>query len=352
MVSKITFLGTAGDSLVYSKQIRSSGGFVIKTGGYQFFIDPGPGALNRSSFCNINPRETTAVIVTHSHVNHSSDLNAIVSAMSYNGIDKLGVIIANKSVIEGREGDTPVLSEFHKGCVERVFTMTEGQKIGIENMEIHAIKALHDDPDTIGLKFFTQDFVLGYTSDTAYKKELIEQYKKCDILIMNIVHPSGESSDNNLSSDDAVKILSKTKPQLAIITHFGKGMIKADSILEARRIQKESGVQVIAATDGMVISPNYYSAEMKQRTLNLYPSDEKDEDVEAEHSVEHTGIEAKEAAEDKEENTLDKKEEIEQESKAEEEKEEEEDKDFPAEEESEKEPEEKPKEKQKFLLDD
>ena len=47
-------------------------------------------------------------------------------------------------------------------------------------------------------------------------------------------------------------------------------MIKADILNEARHIQKETGVQVIAAKEGMVINPISYSANLKQKTLNLY----------------------------------------------------------------------------------
>lgn len=278
MVSKIIFLGTAGDSFVYGRQVRNSGGIVIKTGNYQFFIDPGPGALLRAKTCGVNPRETIAVVATHCHVNHASDLNAIIGAMSYNGMDRLGVVIANKSVVEGSENNIQILSEFHKSCIEKVIVLKEGQKVGIENMEIRALKALHDDPNAIGLKIFTPDFVLCCTGDTRYNKELLEQYKQCDILIANTVHASGEKSENNLSSDDVIKIIRAVKPQLAVITHFGKSMLKADPMMEARRIQKETGVQVIAATDGMVLSPNYYSAEMKQKRLNLYTSSGEDEE--------------------------------------------------------------------------
>jgi len=277
MVSKIIFLGTAGDSFVYGRQVRNSGGIVIKTGGYQLFIDPGPGALLRAKICGVNPRETTVVIATHCHTNHVSELNAVIGAMSYNGLDRLGVVIANKTVVEG---NIPVLPEFYKKCVERVISLKEGQKVGIENLEIHALKAMHDDSEAIGLKLFTPDFVMCYTGDTGYNKDLIEQYRQCDILVLNIVHASGEKSDINLSSDDAVRIISAVKPQLAIITHFGKSMIKADPMMEARRIQKETGVQVIAANDGMVLSPNYYSAEMKQKRLNFYPAGAKQDEKE------------------------------------------------------------------------
>ncbi|MCK5629098.1 MAG: hypothetical protein KAI26_00655 [Nanoarchaeota archaeon] len=263
MIPQIIFLGTAGDSFVYGKQLRMSGGFVLKVGRYQFIVDPGPGALMRANLCGVNLRETTAVIATHPHVNHASDINAVVGAMSYNGMDRLGVVIANKTVVEGNNDYIPALSKFHKGCVERVIGIEAGQRVGIENMELLALKARHDDPDAIGLKFVTPEFVLCYTGDTGYSEELNEQYKGCDILVLNTVHASGEKSDINLSSDDAIKIIKVAMPKLAIITHFGKSMINADPQMTARRIQKETDIQVLAATDGLVISPNFYSSSSK-----------------------------------------------------------------------------------------
>ena len=52
-------------------------------------------------------------------------------------------------------------------------------------------------------------------------------------------------------------------------------MLDADPIYEAREIQKQTGVQVIAAEDGMAIDPLSYSADLKQRTLNLYSKSKK-----------------------------------------------------------------------------
>ena len=70
MKDRILFLGTGGDEFVVSKQIRASGGIILNTEGYQFHIDPGPGALVQAKKHDVNFRETTAVIVTHSHINH------------------------------------------------------------------------------------------------------------------------------------------------------------------------------------------------------------------------------------------------------------------------------------------
>ena len=156
MGSKIIFIGTGGDSTVIGKQIRASGGIVIVVDGYQFHIDPGPGALVRTRQFNINPRNNTAIFATHNHINHAGGLNEIIYAMTHNGLDKMGVIIANNSVINGNEQNPSLLNTYFKNCVERYITLKAGQKVGINSIEVRAIKAFHSDPETIGLKFFTR----------------------------------------------------------------------------------------------------------------------------------------------------------------------------------------------------
>lgn len=270
----IIFLGTGGDEFVVGKQIKASGGIIVQVEGYQFHIDPGPGAVVRAHQAGINLRENTAVLVSHSHINHCNDVNAVMAAMSHNGFDVNGVLISNITFANGSEEAqmAPMLTKFHKKCVERVIVAKPSQRIGIETVEIQTLQAFHNDPNAMGFKLITPKFTLTYSGDTRYSRELVEQYRKSDILILNVVNPSGTNSKNsdNLCFEDAVTILGKTKPKLAVITHFGKAMLKADPISQAREIQKATGVQVLAAIDGMSINPVSYSADAKQRTLNIY----------------------------------------------------------------------------------
>lgn len=270
----IIFLGTGGDEFTVGKQIRGSGGIIINVEGYQFHIDPGPGALLRARQSSVNLRETTAVLVSHAHINHSSDVNAILSAMSRNGFDVNGVLISNSTFVNGDEESrmTPMITEFHKNCVERIIVVRPGQRIGIQSVEVQALKAFHKDPNALGFKFITPKFTLSYTGDTRYSRELIDQYKRSDILILNVVYPKGTKGKNidNLTFDDAAKIISKTNPKLAIITHFGKAMIDADPIDQARELQKITGTQILVASEGMSVNPVSYSADAKQKTLGSY----------------------------------------------------------------------------------
>ena len=274
MEDQIIFLGTGGDEFVVSKQIRASGGIIIKTEGYQFHIDPGPGALVQAKKYNVNIRENTAVLVSHAHLNHCNDVNVVLAAMSHNKLDIKGVLIANDTLVNGDEKTRPYLTDFHKGCVERVIVPSAGQRIGIENIEIVALKAKHTDPKTIGFKLITPKFSLVYSSDTRYNPELIKEYEGADILILNVIGPFDKKREFNLGSDDATNIIKRVNPKLAILTHFGKDMIEANPVYQAREIGRMTDAHVIATDDGTTIDPLVYSSKTRQKKLESFEGPE------------------------------------------------------------------------------
>ena len=272
MTSKITFLGTAGDSFTIGKQLRSSGGFVISQDDLQFQIDPGPGALVKANENSISVRANTAILVTKNHIHHCNDVNAIIDAMTYRGLDKKGVLVSTNSLIIGNEKERPYLTEFHKSLLEKYIVLTPEQRVGIADVEIIALNTNVE--DSIGLKFITDDFTLCYSSDAKYSKDLAKQYEGSDILILNIRNPFNEKEEGHLNSEDAVKIISKVKPKLALITGFGIKMIKADPLYECREMQKQTGCQILCAKDGLNISPTSYSAKSSQKRLNIFKEEE------------------------------------------------------------------------------
>lgn len=265
MQSAIVFLGTGAGSIIRGKQIRATAGLAIIIDNNQFFLDPGPGSLIKSKEFGINLRQNTALLVSHTHLGHANDINAVLDAMTYFGLDRQGCLVTSKSLVEPINNLRPLLIPSFRNMVEKHIVMERKQKLAINNVEIRALDTVHHDPTNIGFKFLSSEFVLTYTSDTSYHPDLIEQYKNSDILILNV--PSPEKIDNNLSVNDAIKIIKAVEPSLAIITHFNHKMIEADPIYIAREIQRETKVQTIAAKDGLVIDPLTYAAKSKQKIL-------------------------------------------------------------------------------------
>ncbi len=265
--SKIVFLGTGAGGVVAAKQLRATAGILISVAGNNILIDPGPGCLLKAQQYGVNLRDITAILVSHAHLTHCNDINIVIDAMTYAGADKQGVLIANSTLINGTETQKPYLTEQHKKLVEKFMVISEGQRVGINDLEILAVKTEHDDKNAVGFKLYSPHFVLTYSGDTEYFNELTELYKGTDILILNVKSPSNIKDGKNLNSEDAVKILKKITPKLTIITHFGEKMLKADPINEAREIQKQTGCQVISAKDGLVMTPMSYDAVSRQKIL-------------------------------------------------------------------------------------
>ncbi|MGM5484578.1 MAG: MBL fold metallo-hydrolase [Nanobdellota archaeon] len=258
-MSRITFLGTGGDSFTIGKQTLNSGGIVIETEKMQFHLDPGPASLLMAKYYDINLRNNVGVLISGEDINLCNDVNAVIDAMTHRGLDRKGVLLANRKAYEN------YVTDKHKTYTERSIALDSGQRVGLNDIEI---KTLPTTSDNIGYKIISSGFTISYSSDTGYKEELIKHYADSDILILNVFSP--EKEKGRLSTDDAIKIASKVKPKVVIITGFGIRMIKSDPLHEARRIQKESGVQTITAKTGMSIDPISYNVKVKQKKLRQF----------------------------------------------------------------------------------
>jgi ribonuclease BN (tRNA processing enzyme) len=264
-------LGTAGGSIAVNRQLRSSGGIVLRIRGIQFHLDPGPGALIKAKDYGVNLRANNVLLCSHNHLSHCNDVNIIIDHMTHSGIDNLGILIGSKSVIQGKENERPYVTRKHRKRVEKALALEAGNVVKFgNNIELKSLKTKHSDETALGFKLFCDKFVVGYSGDTAYFDGLIDELKGSDILILNVLRPFGYKDENNLSSDDAVKIIKEVKPNLAIITHFGQKMLEQNPIYQARDIQRVTDVQTIAARDGITINPNTYSVSLKHKNLNLY----------------------------------------------------------------------------------
>ncbi len=263
MKNSITFLGTGGSRYAMAYQTLATGGIIIDADGTQIHIDPGPGSLVRAKQFGVDATKTKIILVSHEHLDHANDLNVVVDAMTKGGFAKKGILITTKAVVE------QMLTKYHAECLDEVVVLEPGKSKDIDKIKITATKT-KDHADGIGFRIQTNKFTIGYTGDTGYFAELPKQFENCDILIVNNQRSFEKPMKDRLSSAETVKLIEKAKPKLTIITGFGMTVIKADPIKEARKIEKETGMQVIAATDGLVIQPAAYSAESKQQRLSEF----------------------------------------------------------------------------------
>jgi ribonuclease BN (tRNA processing enzyme) len=252
MQDRIIFLGTGGGRVVIANQLAATGGFVIQLEGYQIWVDPGPGALVRAKQYGVKAGKTDIIYVSHEHIDHSNDVNAVIDAMTLGGIKKRGILISTPSVINGSAENVPILQTFYKNTLKEVFAIRTNDKIKIGPLTFIATPTKHDIENN-GLRLETPRVNIGYVGNTAPMPELAEAFKGCGVLVIDVLKPGKESWKTHFCSEDAANLISQVKPELAIITHFGARMLKFRPVYEAREIQRKTNIRTIAASDGMRI---------------------------------------------------------------------------------------------------
>jgi len=133
MKNCIKFIGTAGARFVVAKQLRSSGGLWVSFEGVNLYMDPGPGALVRclASKPKLDPTNLNGILLSHKHLDHSGDINAMIEAMTEGGYRKRGVLFAPEDALE----DDPVVFRYIRSYPEKIQVLQENSDYSIGRLK-------------------------------------------------------------------------------------------------------------------------------------------------------------------------------------------------------------------------
>ncbi len=248
--NRIVFLGTAGSRYVVSKQLRSSGGIFMSLAGYRIIIDPGPGCMVRlaSRRPRIDPHDIDIIILTHKHIDHSSDINVLIDGMTDGGINAKGVLLAPRDALE----DDPVVLHYVRSFLDDLIVIEEGMKLELDGLVIEAPLKMKHTVETYGFRFHTDSGSISHVPDTAYFPGISKKLK-ADVTIINVVLTRRREGIYHLSIDDSKKLLSEMRPKLGIVTHFGMFLLRLRPAELVQSMADELGISVLAARDGMTV---------------------------------------------------------------------------------------------------
>lgn len=250
----IKFLGTAGARFVVAKQLRYSAGTYIRLGGRNVLLDPGPGTLLRlaKSRPPVDVTKLDAVILSHLHIDHTTDVNVVIDAMTGGGFAGRGALFAPAECLEGEDA---VVLRYLRDFLDRIVVLSASDDYEIDGLSF-ATSIAHDHGcETYGTRFQHDGRTISFMVDTRFFPELIEDYAGSDVLVMNVVRHEPHESGRvlHLSVDDAREILGAIRPRRSVLTHFGMTMIRAKPWTVAERLSDELGLDVRAASDGMTL---------------------------------------------------------------------------------------------------
>ena len=244
-MSTVTFLGTGGARVLVFKQLLASGGLWLDFEGTRLSLDPGPGALVQATKRKLYPTQLSGIILSHRHLDHSSDVNAMIEGMTTGGLEPKGTVFAPHDALE----EDPVVLRYLRSYVERMVTLHEGGEYEIGSVRFRTPVRHRHPVETYGFIFQGQGPSLGVITDTAYFPELAEHYR-ADYLIVNVVLMKPFPAEH-LTIEEAKRLIAVIRPKQAVLTHFGMSVWRAKPWEIAARLTEETGVQVKAARDGM-----------------------------------------------------------------------------------------------------
>lgn len=256
MANWIKFLGTAGARFVMIKQLRSSAGVWYHLNDLDICVDPGPGTLVKcaSSRPRLNPAALNAIILSHKHIDHSTDINVLIEAMTDGGLKRRGSVFAPADALN----NDPVILQYVRPFPEKLVTLREGGTYPLSDDLLLETPLLHQHPvETYGLKFRLPGLTIAHVVDSAYFDSLISAYRDAQVLILHVVRYRGESDREkgimHLNLEDARKMISEIRPRIVVLTHFGMTMLKAKPWEIAASLTEQLQVDVRAASDGMLL---------------------------------------------------------------------------------------------------
>ncbi|KUK14207.1 MAG: hypothetical protein PWQ16_478 [bacterium] len=245
----LKFLGTAGSRFVVFKQLRASGGIWLNYAGKNILIDPGPGCLVRcvESRPKLDPMTLDYILLSHRHLDHCADVNTMIEAMTEGGFSPRGILLAPSDALDG---DDRVILRYLRSYLNGIVTLGKGV-FELDGFSLEVIPLIHHGVETFGFKFSSdKERSLSIVVDTKFFDEIPFLFK-ADIMILSVtLHKKREEIDH-LSLDDVLKILQKANPSLAIMTHFGRGMLFKKPWVIAEELSKVTGLNIKAASDGM-----------------------------------------------------------------------------------------------------
>jgi ribonuclease BN (tRNA processing enzyme) len=251
----IKFLGTAGARFVMARQLRYSAGTFINFNGKQLILDPGPGTLVRYARSRppIDPAMLDALILTHLHIDHSSDVIVMIDAMTGGGLNKRGVLFAPD---ESLHGENRVVLTYLRDFLDRIEVLKPSTAYSLDGLRFHTSVRHRHAAETYGIIFELDGKKISFMADTQFFPELLDSYRDSEVLVMNVVIHTPRKGSNilHLSLADVKEIVRALRPKKTILTHLGMLIVRENPRLLSKTLSDELGMDVTVATDGMTVT--------------------------------------------------------------------------------------------------
>jgi phosphoribosyl 1,2-cyclic phosphodiesterase len=238
-------MGTAGARFMVAKQVAASGGLFIEEGNTRISLDPGPGAIVQYAKREVDLTTIDAIVVSHRHLDHVGDVNVMIEAMTDGGFSHRGMLFCPSDALD----DDPVVLKYVRRFPREIVRLAPETSYSVNGVSFTTSGRHAHQVETYGFRFGNR---LGWVTDSAYYEAIAEQHK-ADVMVIHTVLLNSRAELPHLSVADAERIIREAKPRLALLTHYGMTVWRANPEEIAADMTQRLGTEVQAAHDGMSI---------------------------------------------------------------------------------------------------
>jgi len=245
---KLYFLGTAGGRTVTFKRIRNSGGILLKSERTLIHIDPGPGAFVNLFKTPYEPwKDLKGVVLSHLHLDHSADVNAILESATESGRRKGVKLLAPSDALEGENRVVlPYIRRLVKAEKLKEFSEHKIETVEVKALHLHK----HHGVEVYTLLFKGEGKKLLYVPCGKYEECWLRYIPDdVDLAIFNATFYKRRNFIDHFSIEDVKEVLKVKKPKRAVITHYSLEILERNPLKVAKEIEEETGVETVAAQD-------------------------------------------------------------------------------------------------------
>ncbi len=227
---QLTILGSNG---TYSTPGRPASGYLVRQDGTQIWMDAGPGTFAAlqtvTDFVSLD-----AVILSHVHADHCTDLIGFYHAVRYGSRPRQGVPIYCPEGLPDRllnfmgasDGDTADTCEF--------VVVGDGDEIEVGGIQIRFATTQHPVP-TLASRLEGDGRVLTYTADTGPDGEWPHLADGADLMLVEATYqgsPEDKPWAHHLTASEAGGIARRVGARKAVLTHIWPTLDPSRSVAE------------------------------------------------------------------------------------------------------------------------
>lgn len=248
---RLIVLGSNG---TYATPGRPASGYVVEHDGDRVWVDAGSGTCaafqERFSLASLD-----ALVITHVHPDHSTDVFMLYHALRYGPVPRAGVpVLAPEGVVERIVHFLQANGEKEHGLWE-VFDFREarpGEDVTVGGIELGFALTDHPVP-TVGVRARAGGRTLVYSSDTGPGGEVGRLAEGADLFLCEATYQGSSDAKpwgQHLTAGEAGEIGRQAGVERLVLTHLWPGLDPQRSVAEA---EEAYGRPVGLAVPGMEI---------------------------------------------------------------------------------------------------